>query len=111
LLKARSRSLPSPLNSAINQVLKAYQTTIYSTALLEKEVSELRAANETKKRKRTRSKKQIASKEGLTVLEASTLAAQLEQAVLAQIPRKAESAPTPLQPRKRALPKCSICRI
>jgi hypothetical protein len=111
LLKTRSRSPPSPLNSAINQVLKACQTTMHSTALLEKEVSELRAANETKKRKRTRSKKQIASEEGLTVLEASALAAQPEQAVLAQIPREAESAPTPSQPRKRALPKCSICGI
>jgi hypothetical protein len=46
-----------------------------SVALLEKEVSELRAINETKKRKRTRSKRQIASEEGLLVLEASTLVA------------------------------------
>ena len=79
--------------------------------MLEKEVSELRATNETKKRKRTRSKRQIASEEGLTVLEASTLVAQPEQAVLAQIPREAESALAPSQPRKRALPKCSICGI
>jgi hypothetical protein len=54
-----------------------------SAALLEKEVSELRAANETKKRKRTRSKRQIASEEGLLVLEASALIAQPEQVVLA----------------------------
>jgi hypothetical protein len=82
-----------------------------SAALLEKEVSELRVQNETKKRKRTRSKRQIASEEGLSVLEASTLVAQPVQAVLAQMPREAESAPTPLQPRTRALPKCSICGI
>jgi RIO-like serine/threonine protein kinase len=82
-----------------------------SVALLEKEVDELRAKNETKKQKRTRSKRQIASEEGLSVLEASTLVAQPEQAVLAQIPREAESAPAPSQPRKRALPKCSICGI
>jgi hypothetical protein len=111
LLKQRSKSPPSPLNSAINQVLKACQITMQSAALLEKEVSELRAANETKKRKRTRSKRQIASEEGLSVLEASTLAMQPEQAIITPIPREAESAPAPSQPRKRALPKCSIYRI
>jgi hypothetical protein len=111
LLKQRSQSPPSPLNSAINQVLKACQITMQSAALLEKEVSELRAANETKKRKRTRSKRQIASEEGLSVLEASSLIAQPEQAIIAPILREAESAPAPSQPRTRALPKCSICGI
>ena len=46
LLKERSKSPPSPLNSTINQVLKACQITMQSTAFLEKEVSDLRAANE-----------------------------------------------------------------
>jgi hypothetical protein len=59
LLRTRSRSPPSPLNSAINQVLKACQITIQSAALLEKEVSDLRAKNEKKKQKRTRSTKTI----------------------------------------------------
>jgi RIO-like serine/threonine protein kinase len=82
-----------------------------SAAILEKEVSDLRAENETKKRKRTRSTRQIASEEGLSVLEASTLAMQPEQAILAQVSREARPAPAPLQPRTRALPKCSICGI
>jgi hypothetical protein len=111
LLKARSQSPLSPLNSAINQVLKAYQTTMQSTAILEKEVSDLRAKNEKKKRKKTRSTRQFTSEGGLLVLEASTLLSQPEQAVLAQIPYKAESALGLSQPRKRALPKCSIYRI
>ena len=111
LLKQRSKSPPSPLNSAIDQVLKACQITMQSAALLEKEVSELRAANETKKRKRTRSTRQIASEEGLSVLEASTLAMQPEQAILAQVSREARPPPAPLQPRTRALPKCGACGI
>jgi hypothetical protein len=111
LLKQRSKSPPSPLNSAINQVLKACQITMQSAALLEKEVSELRAANETKKRKRTRSKRQIASEEGLSVLEASALIAQPEQAVLAQVSREVGPAPAPSQPRTRAKTKCSVCGI
>lgn len=111
LAKTALKSPRSPLNSVMNQVLKACQITMQSAALLKKEVSELRAENETKKRKRTQSRGQIASEESLSVLEASTLTMQPEQAVLTQIPREAESAPAPLQPRTRALPKCSICVI
>jgi hypothetical protein len=49
-----------------------------SAAILKKEVSDLRAKNEKKKRKKTRSIRQIPSEEGFLVLEASTLIAQLE---------------------------------
>jgi len=111
LLKQRSKSPPSPLNSAINQVLKACQITMQSAAILEKEVSDLRAENEKKKRKKTRSKRQIPLKEGLSVSEASTLIAQPEQAVLAQASREAELATAPSQPRTRAKTKCSVCGI
>ena len=82
-----------------------------STAFLEKEVSDLRAENEKKKRKKTRSIRQIPLEEGLSVLEASALIAQPEQAVLALIPREAGPAPAPSQPRTRARPKCSVCGI
>jgi hypothetical protein len=82
-----------------------------SAAILEKEVSDLRAENEKKKRKNSRSTRQILSKEGLTVSEASTLAMQAEQASLVPIPRQVEPASVPLQPRTRAPNKCSICGI
>jgi hypothetical protein len=82
---------------------------MHSTALLEKEVSELRAENERKKRKRTQSTRQIPFEEGVSVLEASSLIAQPEQAILAQVSREARPAPAPLQPRTRALPKCGAC--
>jgi hypothetical protein len=49
-----------------------------SAAFLEKEVSDLRAANEKQKQKRTRSRRQIPSTEGLSVLEASALIMQPE---------------------------------
>jgi hypothetical protein len=93
------------------KVLKACQTTMQSAALLEKEVSELRAKNERKKRKRTRSIRQIPAEEGLLVLEASSLILQLEQAILAQVPYEVRPTPAPLQPRTRALPKCGACGI
>jgi hypothetical protein len=82
-----------------------------STALLEKEVSELRAKNEKKKQRRTRSIRQILAEEGLSVLEASALIAQLEQAGLALVPREAGPALAPSQPRTRALPTCSVCGV
>jgi hypothetical protein len=82
-----------------------------STALLEKEVSELRAKNEKKKQRRTRSTRQIPAEEGLSVLEASTLIAQPEQAGLALVPREAGPALAPSQPRTRALPTCSVCGV
>ncbi|OQD74709.1 hypothetical protein PENANT_c170G05277 [Penicillium antarcticum] len=69
-----------------------------STALFEKEVSDLRTENKKEKRKRARSTRQIPSEEGLLDLEPSTLIAQSEQVVLAPIPREAGPAQTPSQP-------------
>jgi hypothetical protein len=82
-----------------------------SAAILEKEVSDLRAENEKKKRKKIRSTRQIPSEEGLSVLEASALIVQPEQAVLAQVSGEVGPALAPLQPRTRALTKCSVCGI
>jgi hypothetical protein len=73
LLRTRLRSPPSPLNSAINQVLKACQITMQSAALLEKEVSDLRAKNEKKKQKRTRSIRTIVHEGDLLVQEVREL--------------------------------------
>ena len=111
LLRTRSRSPPSPSDRALNQLIKGCQLAMHNAVLLAKENKELRAENEKKKRKRTRSTKQIPSEEGLSVLEASTLIAQPEQAVLASIPREAGPAPAPSQPRTRALPTCSVCGV
>ena len=82
-----------------------------SAAILKKEVSDLHAKNEKNKRKRTISTRQIPSEERLLVLEASNLAMQPEQAILAQVSREVRPDPAPLQPRTRALPKCGECGI
>jgi hypothetical protein len=111
LLKQRLKSPPNPLNSAINQVLKACQITMQSLALLEKEVSKLRAENEKKKRKRTRSTRQNSREEGVLVSEALDLIQVEEPAIEAPIPRQLRPPPAPLQPRTRALPKCGACGI
>ena len=81
-----------------------------SAALLEKEVSDLRAENERKKQKRTRSRRQISSAEGLSVLEASALIMQPEQAIEHPPPRVRARRESPLLPRTRALPTCGLCK-
>jgi hypothetical protein len=62
-----------------------------SAAIVEKEVSDLRAENEKKKPRRTRVIRQILSEESLTALEASPLAIQPEQVILAPIPSEART--------------------
>lgn len=49
--ESSAQSPPSPTNQALNQLLKGYQMAMHNAALLAKEVKELRAANEKKKRK------------------------------------------------------------
>ncbi|OQE10642.1 hypothetical protein PENFLA_c084G08738 [Penicillium flavigenum] len=88
-------------NAAINQVLKACQITMQSAALLEKEVSELRAANEKQKQKRTRSRRQIPAEEGLSVQEASALIMQPVEAVEAPTPGPGIHGESALQPRTK----------
>src|SRR5699024_8865633 len=69
LLKRRSRSPPSPLKQQINQVLKACEIQMHSTALLEVEARKLHAAHEKQKQKRRRSNRQILNEGGMTVQE------------------------------------------
>ncbi|OQD72698.1 hypothetical protein PENANT_c225G09064 [Penicillium antarcticum] len=98
LLRTRSRSPPSPSDRALNQLVKGCQLAMHNATILAQENKELRAENEKKKRKNARSTRQIAIEGGLSVLEASTLIAQPDQAVLAPIPYEAGPAPAPSQP-------------
>jgi hypothetical protein len=70
LLRIRSGSPSSPLDSAINQVLEACQITTQSAAILEKEVSDLRAASEKQKQKWRRPKRRVPHEDGFSVSEA-----------------------------------------
>ena len=103
LLCVRLQTPPSPLNSVINQVLKACQIMMQSAALLEKEVSDLWAENEKKKQKHTRSRRQIPSTEGLSVLEASALIMQPEGAIEAPPPQVHTGRELPSQPHTQAM--------
>jgi hypothetical protein len=110
LLRTRSRSPPSPLNSAINQVLKACQITMQSAALLEKEVSDLRAENEKKKQKRTRSTRTIVHEGDLSVQDVRELRSEPFEAQVARINNYREQVSEGLRPPPQAGRACGICR-
>jgi hypothetical protein len=111
LLHTRSRSPPSPLNNAINHVLKACQIQMQSSAFLEKEVRGLRAENEKKKQKRTSSRRYIPSAEGLSVLDTSTLNMQAEGVIEPPPPGPHIAGEPAIRPRTRPPRGCGICRL
>ena len=90
--------------------MKGFRLTMQGTILLAKENKELRAANEKQKQKRARSRRQIPAKAGLTVQKASQLIIEPVEADQAP-PSPPRRSPSPaLQPRTRAIPRCSGCR-
>lgn len=110
LLKRRSQSPPSPSNQMLDQILKGFQHAMHNTALIAKENSDLRAANEKQKKKRTQSKKQLHHEGGLSIQEARELISGPQQAIkaLEAIPAKPTAGPS--EPARRAPPRCSDCR-
>jgi hypothetical protein len=112
LIDRRSKSPPSPLKLVVDQILKGHYQALHHTALLVKENADLRAANEKKRQKRTRSTRQIAHEGGLSIEEGLQLAQQPIQPVAADEVVSHEQGDLPTQqdqPRRRALPKCSGC--
>ena len=106
LLKQRSRSPPTPTNRAIDQLLKGYQLSLHTNAILLQENRDLRAENETKKQKRQRTSKRIAHTRGLTGQEARE---SMNQASEASAIPPAGQAISASQPLTRAPPRCSDC--
>ena len=83
---------------------------MYNAALLTKENADLRAVNEKKRQKRTRSTRQIAHEGGLSIEEGLQLVQQLIQLVEANkvVSHKEPDLPNQLiQPARRAPPTCS----
>jgi len=113
LLKQRSNSPPSPSKTMLDQIIKGHCIALYNTALLAEENTALRTANEKKRQKCNRSKRQIPCDGGLTVEEGLQLAQQLkslDEAIRvdshaqSELPNQAAGSAT------RAPPRCSGCR-
>jgi hypothetical protein len=112
LIDQRSKSPPSPLKLVVDQILKGHYKALHHTALLVKENADLRATNEKKRQKRTRSTRQIAHEGGLSIEEGLQLAQQPIQLVEANEVVSHEQGDLPTQqdqPRRRAPPTCSGC--
>jgi hypothetical protein len=109
-IKALLRTGPQGPGPALNQLIKGFQLSIHSALLLEKEIKELRAENEKKEQKRTRSRKQLSSAEGFSVLEASESILQLGEASEAPPPGQPGSPSGGSQAPTRAPRGCGICR-
>ena len=69
LIDRRLKSPLSPLKLVVDQILKGYEIALHNTSLVVKENADLRAANEKKRQKRTRSTRQIAHEGGLSIEE------------------------------------------
>ena len=112
LLKQRSNSTPSPIKTAVDQIIKGAYLSMHNAAILAQENADLRRTNEKKRQKRTRSHRQIALEEGLSIGEGLQLAQQPEQPVEEKqvVSHEAgESATQADLPRQRAPPRCSGC--
>jgi len=112
LLKQRSHSPPTPSKRILDQIIKGAYLSLYGGALLARENADLRAANEKKRQKRTRSTRQIAHEGGLTIEEGLQLVQQPIQPVEAdEVVSHEEVDPPnqPVQPARRAPPTCSGC--
>jgi predicted HTH domain antitoxin len=108
LLKQQSQS---PSQMAIQQLIKGCEMAMHSAALLAKENHDLRAANEKEKEKRKRSRRQMAPNEGLCIQEARDLIQARNEQGNEIGGSSVDSAPLPLEPLKRAPPRCSNCFI
>ena len=94
----------------INHILKACQVGMQSAAILEKEVSDLHAANEKQKQKQTWSRRQIPHEGGLSVSEAhEQTEAPIQAPIAPALPGPRQPSPH-LQPRTRPPRGCGICR-
>jgi len=112
LLKQRSHSPPTPSKLMLDQIIKGHCVALHHTALLAKENADLRAANEKKRQKRTRSTRRIEHEGGLSIEEGLQLAQQPIQPVEADevVSHEEVDLPNqPIQPARRAPPTCSGC--
>ncbi|CEJ56112.1 hypothetical protein PMG11_02335 [Penicillium brasilianum] len=114
LLKQRSHSPPTPSKRMLDQIIKGHAKALHHTALLVKENADLRAANEKKRQKRTRSTRQIAHEEGLSFEEGLQLVQQQIEPMEADrvVSHEQVDLPQqPIQPARRAPPTCSGCGV
>jgi hypothetical protein len=116
-LRRRSKSPPSPTDTAINQLVKGCQLAMHGAVLLADENERLRAMNERQTKKRAVRKKQISKATTLTVAEAQSLIQNTKQGSIQTsvkpnkvvAPAEALLSSALSQANRFGLPSCFIC--
>ena len=106
-LKRRTQSPPSPTNIALSQLVKGCQIAMNSAIILAEENRQLRLENARQVKKRAKRRMYIAHGGTLTVAEGQALVQCREDKEIGEVVDIEEG---PSQPKKRAPPKCSICK-
>ena len=107
--KLQQESL-SRADAAFEQIVKGAYLAIHGAAILRQENQELRAANARTTQKRKRTKKQIAYKGGMSVLEAIEIVSGLGIVDKVGSGDDGGSTPTPNQANERRPQRCSLCK-
>jgi hypothetical protein len=108
-LKQRSKSPPSPSQTALNQLIKGCQIAMQNGILLEAENKLLRDEHNIQKKKRERTTRWIAHEDGLSVQEALQLQEAHNSFFQARPGPRVPPAQASETPKPRALPKCGNC--
>lgn len=109
-LKQRSKSPPSPIKSALEQVFKGCETAIHNAAFLARQHEQLRAINEKQHSRRQESNRHTAYTGSLDVSEAAELMAELARTSTPTQQGGSDQAKIGRQTSTRAPKRCSGCR-
>ncbi|RJE17441.1 Pogo transposable element, partial [Aspergillus sclerotialis] len=102
LLKQRSQS---PINRALDQIVKGAQLQMHGATIMHQEICDLRTESETQKQKRKKSTKRTAQSEGYSTQEAKEAFNSPNQAIEALNAPTIEPASSASQPLRRAPPR------
>lgn len=101
---------PSRAEKAFEQIVKGCHLAIHGATIMRHENRELRAANAKTTQKRKRTRKRIAHKGGISVLEAMSIVSGPEIVHEASSGRDGAVSPTPNRTNKRRPQRCSLCK-
>ena len=106
-LQRRTKSPPSPLEAALDQLIKGCAMSMNSAILLTEEVRQLRAVNAKQVKKRAKKRRFIATSGTLTIQEGLALLEPTVEPAIEAVGGVATDEPVV---RPRAPRTCSICR-
>ncbi|ODM24077.1 hypothetical protein SI65_01667 [Aspergillus cristatus] len=109
LLKGHTQNPPSVLEMRLDKIIKGHEMALNEAILARQEIHELRASHEKQLQKRKRSRRQIATEEGLSIQEGQDLIQGRSQEEEVMPTTSMEPAPMAEYRSVRAPPRCSDC--